>query len=706
MADKNVNFNVNIKQIGAAAVEKALKSIVSVGKSIGSSLKTAFGSATRALFSLKSALLGLIGVGGLGALIANTSATIDQIGKLSKSLGVSTEQLGVWRYAADLSGTSIEGVAKAMALMSRGVQDFVRTGSGPAADAMNILGIKTSDLSPILNNTNELFKLFADKLAQLPDGAKKTALAMDLFGESGKVLIPLLNEGSAGFTNLTDEAEKMGLTMSGDVVKGVERANDALTKFRSRLMGLFSNVVAASAPAIEDFFNTVSDKFSGYVAKQGGVREFAKSIALSFVEGFESISNSLIDFINGFRSFSNELKVVFSDIRNFFSKDDNKIRVFASKEEFDDAKRNAQEHFDFLLSQYTKLKFAPKVSMLADLGGGIKIKLMEKEIHDAKAALDDFNNDLIQTTELLPHADFSNVRKTIDEAFVPGAEKLSWFNDGLQHTNSLIESEVIKLEQAKKGWTLYFENLAKNEEAKRALLLSIDPSAALGEAYARRSQMIDQALSSELITEQRAAELKLQIQRDYFSQLAAMEGERFKYSIDITSMLGKAQLDSWESNGNMFLSHMQSTMQAASGISKRAFELNKAFSIANAIVSGAEAAVNAYAFGAKFGGPPLGAAFAAAAAGATALQINAIRQAKFNSGGGGGGSIGGLTSAPTTSLPSINQIKQSPTIQVTIIGDVSGEEVVNKVTESIKSRLGNDEVFFDNNTAQAQVIRG
>jgi hypothetical protein len=75
--------------------------------------------------------------------------------------------------------------------------------------------------------------------------------------------------------------------------------------------------------------------------------------------------------------------------------------------------------------------------------------------------------------------------------------------------------------------------------------------------------------------------------------------------------------------------------------SRKAFELGKVASIANAVIKGYEAAVSSYAFGAKIGGPYLGAAFAAASILATANLINNIRSQHFGGGGGGGGALGG-----------------------------------------------------------------
>jgi hypothetical protein len=73
------------------------------------------------------------------------------------------------------------------------------------------------------------------------------------------------------------------------------------------------------------------------------------------------------------------------------------------------------------------------------------------------------------------------------------------------------------------------------------------------------------------------------------------------------------------------------------------FNINKVAAIANTLLKARESVTNAYAFGSKIGGPPLGAAMAGVAAAATLAQVNAIRSQQF--GGVGSVSAGGGSSA-------------------------------------------------------------
>ena len=74
---------------------------------------------------------------------------------------------------------------------------------------------------------------------------------------------------------------------------------------------------------------------------------------------------------------------------------------------------------------------------------------------------------------------------------------------------------------------------------------------------------------------------------------------------------------------------------------RKLFQIGKVAALANATINGYEAVVSSYARGAEIGGPALGAAYAATAGIATAVQIANIASTNYGSGGGGVASAAG-----------------------------------------------------------------
>lgn len=130
--------------------------------------------------------------------------------------------------------------------------------------------------------------------------------------------------------------------------------------------------------------------------------------------------------------------------------------------------------------------------------------------------------------------------------------------------------------------------------------------------------------------------------------------------------------------------------------SKREFEIGKKAALATAVIKGIEAIQSSYAAGAKFGGPLLGAAFAATAAVATKMNVDAISRQSF----GGGGSItsGGGGAPPTTistDIPSQRNSQQAP-ISNTIIIKLGDREIARVVADGLKIADQNDMIVLQN----------
>ena len=142
-------------------------------------------------------------------------------------MGVSVEVLSGLSFAANLAGTNIGTVEKGLGLLSKNLNDY-SDGMGEAKDSFEELGISAVDLDGNLRSTDDVLFEMADKFKVMPDGTKKTALAMEIFGKAGKDLIPMLNAGSDGLHDMLTEADSLGQVMSTETAQSAEKFNDSL----------------------------------------------------------------------------------------------------------------------------------------------------------------------------------------------------------------------------------------------------------------------------------------------------------------------------------------------------------------------------------------------------------------------------------------------------------------------------------------------
>ena len=181
--------------------------------------------------SVRNMGLKLAGLGAAVAtpLLASTkvfSKMGDDLAKMSARTGFSVETLSELGFAADLSGASMEDLEKSIRRMQATIVDAAQ-GLSTATDALATLGLKVEDLAGL--SPEQQFKLIADRLAKIEDPTLKAATAMELFGRSGTMLLPMLSGGAAGIEELQQQARRLGLTISTEDAKAAERFTDTLS---------------------------------------------------------------------------------------------------------------------------------------------------------------------------------------------------------------------------------------------------------------------------------------------------------------------------------------------------------------------------------------------------------------------------------------------------------------------------------------------
>jgi methyl-accepting chemotaxis protein len=294
MASKKIQIIIGAKDKTRAAFAKVTSAMNVLKKSV---------------FNLKTGIAGLVGVGGFIALARAGLKSIDNIGKLSRTLGLTTEQLGTLQHMANLGGTSLDTFARSIRNLDKGALDFVTKGTGEAKDAFEALGISVKDVSDASEDQIKLMGLVADKLAPMENGAKKTALAMKLFGSRSVEILPSLEQGSKGINAMAAEAKQLGIILDKDAVHQVEEANDAMARMGSIFEGIRNKIVVGLSPAIITLATAFKDKLVDSMDLSGeGIVKFTREALISImyfinnsIHALETWSNKVIKFLNNVR---------------------------------------------------------------------------------------------------------------------------------------------------------------------------------------------------------------------------------------------------------------------------------------------------------------------------------------------------------------------------------------------------------------------
>jgi hypothetical protein len=272
---------------GLAGLNAGIRGIEKAGKDANSAL----GGMGKILGSVTGGVLALgagLSAAGVVAFAKGAIDAADNMRDLSQKTGVSVENLSRFQQAAEKSGTTIEGVGNAMVKLSRGMAAAAETGEGPAAEALQTLGISAVDAAGKLRSTDQVMLEVSDRFQQMPDGAQKAALAVQLFGKAGAEMIPVLNEGRQAI-------EGLAATMSTEFANKADAYNDSLAATKA----VFGQIGMEIANQLLPYLSSAVD----WIAKVGiGFRDYIvanKEPIRQTVETIGSIAKAIGPWIIG-----------------------------------------------------------------------------------------------------------------------------------------------------------------------------------------------------------------------------------------------------------------------------------------------------------------------------------------------------------------------------------------------------------------------
>jgi len=252
----------NVKA-GEAYVELGVRDKLDAGLKAAAAKMNAVGKK----FATSGAAISGVGAaitGSLAAVTASFASAGDSIDKASKRTGVSAEAFSQMVFAAEQSGAGAAQLEKAFFGLSRSMEGLSRN-QGAVVAAYKAIGLSQKDMEGL--SPEQAMLKTADALSKIEDAGLRGAYAQQIFGRSGRELMPMLLEGADGIQALMKEADALGRTMSGkDAVAAAEYV-DAMNRLKSVVVGVKNQIGAALAPAMTELGNT-------FVAISKPVREF------------------------------------------------------------------------------------------------------------------------------------------------------------------------------------------------------------------------------------------------------------------------------------------------------------------------------------------------------------------------------------------------------------------------------------------------
>jgi hypothetical protein len=293
------------KQIQAAALKADFSKFSASLSKVGSDLETVV---------KRTALLGsalAVAAGGAGAALVAMAKSgadaADEAGKAAQKTGLQVEAFGKLAFAASQADLSQEQFVSGMSRLNKAIAEAAAKGKAaagvlgdanssivhgagfttqtfdalgvsvtrfgakakdaakaakPVADVFTKLGVNIKDANGKLKTNEQILLEVSDAFKRMPDGAEKSALAIELFGKAGAEMLPFLNAGKQGLIDLGDEAVRTGIVFTKAQADIAENFNDTLSALGKAIRGtriqlglLFAPIFTALAAGLRDEIN-------------------------------------------------------------------------------------------------------------------------------------------------------------------------------------------------------------------------------------------------------------------------------------------------------------------------------------------------------------------------------------------------------------------------------------------------------------------
>lgn len=202
-------------------------------------------------------LVGVLGVGGFGAVLQRNLDQIDKLAKNADKIGVTTEALTELNFAvSQTSSLTDEQFNMAMQRMARKLGD-AEAGLVDMSKTLNLLELSLDDLAKM--RPDEQFLAIADAVKELEDDQKQLAVSAKIFDSEAAAIVTTLQLGSDAIAEYREEARKMGITLTREQAAKAEAANDAIDKLDRTWKGLTQSMAIALAGPFSNFVKWVGE---------------------------------------------------------------------------------------------------------------------------------------------------------------------------------------------------------------------------------------------------------------------------------------------------------------------------------------------------------------------------------------------------------------------------------------------------------------
>lgn len=194
--------------------------------------------------------------------------------------------------------------------------------------ALQKLGISAKDSAGNVKSGNAAMLEFADAFARFGSESKKNAIAIEIFGDSARRMIPILNGGAAAFKKFEEEGTRLVPPLTAIQKKIGDDFVAASSKFVEVVSDIKNKTALAIAPAFIDAINTLTE---GFVAARPALVAFIEQVGGALKPVMDGLANIIVNVVGpAVKGLASLFQLVADGINKLFGTNLTGFDVFAA----------------------------------------------------------------------------------------------------------------------------------------------------------------------------------------------------------------------------------------------------------------------------------------------------------------------------------------------------------------------------------------
>jgi hypothetical protein len=190
-------------------------------------------------------------------LAADAGELTSNLKNLSDQTGFTTGDLQEILYLLSAKDINPQVLEASIGTLTKKIIE-AREPTKATAEILKTLNISLIDANGNYKTANQIFTELLPKLADMEDKTLRDKIAMELFGKTGKELLPILADGSKGIEEQKTKFQELGVTLDEEAIAKGDKFNNVLNDLGLQFLFIKTETGITLIPA----FQSISDFIS------------------------------------------------------------------------------------------------------------------------------------------------------------------------------------------------------------------------------------------------------------------------------------------------------------------------------------------------------------------------------------------------------------------------------------------------------------